>query len=159
MISRARTGDHPMEIEGRSHLLVRMEEEEGGAEVRRRPIGFRPASQEEEEEEDQRPPVDTTVLHGLIIERQKIHDNEKTTARQKEKFLAENRKAFAIASGGRVTRTDEVVMWVLIFAGALIITLALLTAFASLSTEITLSFIGTVVGGTIATITQKIGKL
>src|SRR5260370_14935255 len=79
-----------MGIEGRSHFLIRMEEE-GGAEVRRRPIGLRPASNEDDDE-DQRPPADITVLRELLIERQKIHDNEKTTAKQKERFLQRTEK-------------------------------------------------------------------
>jgi hypothetical protein len=144
-----------MELEGRSRFSVRMEEEEGG-EVRR-PIGFRPARSEDDE--IQRPPADARVLQAILEERKKIHEDQKTTPRQKEKLLAENRKTFTIATGGRVTRTDEVVMWVLIFAGFLIFALAMLTAFVGLSENITTTFIGTVVGGTIATITQKLGKL
>jgi hypothetical protein len=120
-------------------------------------MGFLPGHREEDE--TQRPSPNARVLQMLMEERQKIHEDEKTTPRQKERFLAENRKAFTIASGGRVTRTDEVVKWVLIFAGVLIFTLAMLTAFAHLNENIATTFIGTVVGGTIATITQKLGKL
>jgi len=144
-----------MELEGR-RLTVRMEEEEGG-EVRRR-IGYHPANRDEEEVTE-RPPADARVLLALVEERRKIHEDEKATPRQKEKLLAENRKALTIATGGRVTRTDEVVMWVLIFAGILIFTLTMLTAFAGLSENITTTFVGTVVGGTIATITQKLGRI
>ena len=43
---------------------------------------------------------------GLQILLQIILASQETTARQKERFLAENRKALTIASGGRVTRTD-----------------------------------------------------
>lgn len=53
-------------------------------------------------------------LQILLQERQTILGSQETTSRQKERFLAENRKALTIASGGRVTRTDEVVKWVLI---------------------------------------------
>jgi hypothetical protein len=105
-------------LEGRSRFVVRMEEEEGGD--FRRPIGFNPTKREEDE--SQGPPLDARVLQILLEERQRIYDNDKMTARQKERFLAENRKTFTIATGGRVTRTDEVVKWVLIFAGVLIIT-------------------------------------
>jgi hypothetical protein len=37
--------------------------------------------------------------------------------------------------------------------------LALLTAFAGLSSNITLAFVGTALGGTIATIAQKLGQV
>jgi hypothetical protein len=144
-----------MELEGRSGLTVRMEEEEG-AEFR--PYGLR--TDRREDDETQGPSEGTIqVLQQLAEERQKILDDEKSTPKQKERLLAENRKAFTVARGGRVTRTDEIVMWVLIFAGFLIVILTMLTAFAGLSENITTTFIGTVIGGTIATITQKLGKL
>jgi hypothetical protein len=75
------------------------------------------------------------------------------------KLLESNRKAFVLIKGGTIKKTENIVYAVLVFSGVLIVTLALLNTFSNLSTEITLTFMGTVLGGTIATITQKIGKL
>jgi hypothetical protein len=95
----------------------------------------------------------------LAAERQKIVDNEKLSARQKRMLLDENRKALTVASGGKVTKTDSVVYGILVFGGVVLVILALLTAFNDLPQEVTLSFVGTVLGGVIATIAQKLGKI
>jgi hypothetical protein len=56
-------------------------------------------------------------------------------------------------------RTEEVVRWILIYSMGVAIILALLTAFAHLEKEVTISFVGTVIGGMIATVAQKLGKI
>lgn len=61
--------------------------------------------------------------------------------------------------GGSVRKTDSVVYGILIFGGVVLTVLAFLTSFAGLPSEVTLAFVGTVLGGTIATIAQKLGKI
>lgn len=99
------------------------------------------------------------LIRSLAEQRSKIIEHDKLSARQKRLLLDENRKALVIASGGTVTTTDSVVYGILAFGGAVIIVLSLLTTYAGLPSEVTLSFVGTVMGGTIATIAQKLGKL
>jgi hypothetical protein len=74
-------------------------------------------------------------------------------------LLDENRKALTVATGGKVTKTDSVVYGILWFGGVVLVILALLTVLADLPKEVTLSFVGTVLGGVIATIAQKLGKI
>jgi hypothetical protein len=64
-----------------------------------------------------------------------------------------------IAKGGSIRNTENVIYSILIFGGLVIIVLALLTVYKDLPTEIVLSFVGTVLGGTIATIAQKLGRV
>ena len=96
---------------------------------------------------------------SLATERQKIVADEKLSARDKRLLLEENRKALTVATGGSVTKTDSVVYGILIFGGVVLVVLALLTAFYGLAKEVTLAFVGTVLGGVIATIAQKLGKI
>ena len=63
------------------------------------------------------------------------------------------------ARGGKIGKTDEVVYGLLTFSGVVLIILALMTVFGGLPSDIVLSFVGTVLGGTIATISQKLGRL
>ena len=143
---------------------IRMEEEsESGNPAIRRTIGF--ASHESE---DGARTSETTVgqlrmVHELVVmlatERQRIVSDEKLTARDKRLLLEENRRALTVATGGTVTKTDSVVYGILIFGAVVLVTLALLTAFYGLATEVTLAFVGTVLGGVIATIAQKLGKI
>lgn len=100
-----------------------------------------------------------SLIHSLAEQRTKVLENDKLSARQKRLLLDENRKALVIASGGTVTTTDSVVYGILAFGGIVLIVLSLLTVYANLPKEVTLSFVGTVMGGTIATIAQKLGKL
>ncbi len=99
------------------------------------------------------------AIHQLMQERRLIVDNDQLSTRDKLKLLETNRKALVIARGGTVRKTENVVYGILMFGGVVVIILALLTTFAGLPAEVTLSFLGTVLGGTIATIAQKLGKL
>ena len=149
--------------------LIRMEEEEeeGWAPSISRSIGFASevsASTEQDTSTSERhkrlfPVGLENFLKSLADERKAIHNNEKLSAKDKQKLLDENRKTLVVATGGTVRKTDSVVYGILIFGGIGMLTLALLTTFANLPSEVTLTFVGTVLGGTIATIAQKLGKL
>ena len=145
--------------------IIRMEEEEeeGWAPSPPRRIGFASEVSEGNEQD-----TDSSVRHNRVLpagledflrsfaeERKAIHDNEKLTAKDKQRLLDENRKTLVVATGGTVRKTDSVVYGILIFGGIGMLTLALLTTFANLPSEVTLTFVGTVLGGTIATIAQK----
>lgn len=152
-----------METHSAGPNWIRMEEEsEEGNPAFRRAIGFTTAI------DDAPPKPDGNasqlhIVHDLVValatERQHIVENEKLTARDKRLLLEENRKALTVATGGNVTKTDSVVYGILIFGGSVMIVLALLTAFFGLAKEVTLAFVGTVLGGVIATIAQKLGKI
>ena len=153
-----------MEQEQGGRFWVRMEEEEDEGWAAARPaMGF-VGTTEGEQGEPQRlraqvPELVSDLVRSLAAERQKIVDNEKLSAREKRMLLDENRKALTVATGGKVTRTDSVVYGILVFGGVVLVVLALLTAFSGLPKEVTISFVGTVLGGVIATIAQKLGKI
>jgi hypothetical protein len=145
------------------------EEEEEGWTPPIKHFGFGP-SQEARQPEHQEaihsgpprpmlPEILEEFLRSLAQERRSILENEKLSAKQKCSLLDENRKTLVVATGGKVTKTDSVVYGILVFGGIVLIILALLTTFAHLPSEVTLSFVGTVLGGTIATIAQKLGKI
>ncbi len=144
---------------------IRMEEEEeksGGGVRRRRPIGF--GTYESEDGDQDRyvydyPDAIEKLLKSLAEERKVIVNDEKLSAKQKQALLDENRKTLVVATGGSIRKTDSVVYGILIFGGVVLVVLALLTTFADLPSEVTLAFVGTVLGGTIATIAQKLGKI
>lgn len=155
-----------MESQETGRNWIRMEESEGGSPMLRRQIGFvsdRGARRDDDDDDAKTsaslPPLVAELARSLAQERIKIVENDKLTARQKRMLLEENRKAITVATGGTVTRTDSVVYGILVFGGVLLITLALLTAFYGLPKEVLLAFVGTVLGGVIATITQKLGKI
>ena len=102
----------------------------------------------------------SAAIERILVERQKILESTDTSA-NKLKMLAETRQAMMILRGGNpyTFGTEKVIYSILIFSGFTIIVLAGLTAFADLPKEVTISFVGTVVGGTIATIAQKLGKV
>jgi hypothetical protein len=77
----------------------------------------------------------------------------------KRRLLESNRRAIVNATGGRVFATENVVYALIAFSALVIVVLAALTAFWNLPKEVTLTFVGTVVGGLVATIAQKIGRL
>jgi len=145
-------------------IVIRMEEEEESQEERES-IGFRRHSNQEGKVENLTNkgvvPISNInqILLELMNERRSILDNNTLKSKEKLKLLESNRKTIVLVKGGSIRKTENVVYSVLIFSGFLILTLAALNTFANLSTEITLTFMGTVLGGTIATITQKIGKL
>jgi len=152
---------------GTPWIRMEEEEEEGWTPSAKPPLGFRAPSQSEQQEEQvhttpSRPRLSESLeefLRSLAQERKAILDNEKLTAKQKQMLLDENRKTLVVATGGTIRKTDSVVYGILVFGGLVLIILALLTTFAQLPSEVTLSFVGTVLGGTIATISQKLGKL
>jgi hypothetical protein len=136
------------------------EEEEGGYPSKKLPIGFAGSrAGDGDSREDAAGSILPEILRSLIEERQIILAPGKTSSRDKLKLLEQNRKAIIIATGGRVNTTENVVYGILIFGAVVLVILSLLTAFAKLPSEVTISFVGTVLGGTIATIAQKLGKL
>lgn len=152
-----------METQAAGPNWIRMEEEaERGNPALKRAIGFT-APPEGAQPRPESNPSQIRLVHELVValaaERQQIVGNEKLTARNKRVLLEENRKALTVATGGTVTKTDSVVYGILIFGGTVLIVLALLTAFYGLAKEVTLAFVGTVLGGVIATIAQKLGKI
>lgn len=98
-------------------------------------------------------------MSQLLEERNQILADSKLSAKEKLTLLENNRVTLLTLRGGRTTRSDEVVKWVLMFAAFTTIVLAVLNVAAGLPTEVTLSFVGTVLGGTIATIVQKLGRV
>jgi hypothetical protein len=153
-----------MEQEEAGRFWIRMEEEEEEGWVKAKgSVGFLTPAEgqpgEQQRAASRIPEVVADLLRSLALERQKILDNDKLSAKEKLALLDENRKALTVGTGGRVTKTDSVVYGILIFGGAVLVILALLTAFANLPKEVTISFVGTVLGGVIATIAQKLGKI
>ncbi len=149
-----------------SKIRMEEEEEEGWSPRKvRRPIGFVHSENEQTDSTEQDAETvglstaQVALLKSLADERKIILNDTSLNPRQKQKLLDETRKAIVVASGGTVKKTDSVVYGILIFGGVVLITLSLLTVFAGLPSEVTLSFVGTVLGGTIATIAQKLGKL
>jgi hypothetical protein len=143
---------------------IRMEEEESaGPYFPRRELGPRsPArearAREESEEEPPELPV-AQLLIELVAERRSILENEKLQTKDKIRLLESNRRALVIATGGKTSKTENVVYGILVFGAVVLVILALLTTYAHLPSDITLAFVGTVLGGTIATIAQKLGKI
>jgi hypothetical protein len=143
-------------------IFIRMEEEEeGGSEAH--PIGFGSANSTADFQKttqiSQRSEGTEQFIRSLSTQRETIQKDEKLSAKDKFRLLEENRKALAVATGGKARSTENVVYGILIFGGSVLIILALLTVFKDLPKEITLSFVGTVLGGVIATISQKLGKI
>jgi hypothetical protein len=88
-------------------------------------------------------------------------DVSKLSTDEKFKLMEDTREMMIQLYGGNPTKfaTEKVIYAILTFSGVVIIVLALLTSFAGLSSQVTTTFVGTVVGGTIATIAQKLGKV
>lgn len=99
------------------------------------------------------------LIYALIEERRIILADQKLSPRQCLELLEETRKSMYTAEGGKIGKTDEVVYALLTFSGVVLVILALLTVYKGLASDIVLSFAGTVLGGTIATISQKLGRL
>jgi hypothetical protein len=76
----------------------------------------------------------------------------------KLKLLENNRKSLASLRGYSFG-TEKVIYAILLFSAFVLLVLSWLTAYHGLAKEITITFAGTVVGGTIATIAQKLGKI
>jgi hypothetical protein len=158
-----------MAIEERYHKPIRMEEEEETDEDEprvRRPFGFSSGSlapvEVHEREKPERPTPQESmreVFLRLTQERETILQNDKLTTKEKLTLLETNRKTMVIARGGAIRKTENVVYSILVFSTVVIVILSLLTAFSGLPKEVTLTFVGTVVGGTISIIAQKLGKV
>jgi hypothetical protein len=154
-----------MEVQDTRRLLVRMEEEENADPVpliqpQRRPVGFKSGERDEADSlTGSAPATSASHIASLITERTLILESKTFSSREKQRLLEANRKTITIVKGGRVTKTENVVYGILIFGAVLIVVLSLLNTFANLPTEITLSFVGTVLGGVIATIAQKLGRI
>jgi hypothetical protein len=106
------------------------------------------------------------LIEWLMEERRRILaslDSEKLTVRDKLKLLEENRQFLMVMRGGSRYKfgTEKIIYSILLFSAVVIVILACLNVFApnQLPTEVTTTFVGTVVGGTIATIAQKLGKV
>lgn len=99
------------------------------------------------------------VVRELIAERHAILADSKLKAKERLRLLESNRQTIVVVSGGTIKKTENVVYSILVFGAVVIVILALLTVFGGLPPEVTLTFVGTVLGGTIATIAQKLGKL
>lgn len=141
---------------------IRLEEEEEAEDDYHPRIGFSAELSRPEDRASNRTDFDINLadaISELMQERRMIVRNDQISTRDKLKLLETNRKALVIARGGTVRKTENVVYGILLFGGVVVIILALLTTFADLPAEVTLSFLGTVLGGTIATIAQKLGKL
>ena len=130
----------------------------------------KPVCQEEEDDSGYRgggtrqtPPQSISLerfLDRLMEERESILRNEKLATREKVQLLETSRYPLAVASGrGIAFKTEQVVKWMLIYSMVVVVVLATLTAIGRLEKEVTVSFIGTVVGGLIATVAQKLGKV
>jgi len=93
-------------------------------------------------------------------ERQTILGDSKLSPKDKVRLLNTGRYPLSIATGrGVLFKTEQVVYAILGFSLVVIVILALLTAYSGLPQEVTVAFVGTVVGGTTATIAQKLGKV
>jgi hypothetical protein len=110
--------------------------------------------EEEEEEPGWSAPIPKKI-RGFAAEREDDLDDSPSARNE----LLRTRAEFIRFPGGTIRTTDSVVYGILVFGGTVLIVLALLTSFAHLPHEVTLSFVGTVLGGVIATIAQKLGKL
>lgn len=147
-----------MPIEQLGRPTIRNEERSSGT---REPIGF------EDDLLDDQPVrakvaadhISAALLRQLTEERRTILNDPKLSTRERLRLLESNRETIVLASGGSIKKTENVVYSILIFGAAVIIILALLTVFGGLPSEVTLTFVGTVLGGTIATIAQKLGKI
>ena len=132
---------------------IRMEEEEGSSsqtsDYRRAATVDRIAEQHIDELLDQR---------ARLIESMNVPE---LSTEDKFKLLEDTRLLMIQLRGGNPVRfaTEKVIYAILIFSALVIVVLALLTAFSGLPKEVAITFVGTVVGGTIATIAQKLGKV
>ena len=99
-------------------------------------------------------------LDRLMEERHQIIHDEKLGTKDKVQLLETSRYPLAVASGrGIAFKTEQIVKWMLAYSMVVVVILATLTALGRLEKEVTVSFIGTVVGGLIATVAQKLGKV
>ena len=102
------------------------------------------------------------LLGRLVEERREIIQlivNQKLNVVEATKLLEQNSQLIGRVRGRYSFGTEKVIYSILGFSAIVILILSWLTAFNSLPKEVTITFVGTVVGGTIATIAQKLGKV
>ena len=102
------------------------------------------------------------LLERLARERMeiiKLIEIQKLNVAEATKLLEQNSQLIARVRGRYSFGTEKVIYSILGFSAIVIVILSWLTAFHSLPQEVTITFVGTVVGGTIATIAQKLGKV
>lgn len=149
-------------IEEKTFPILKMEEEEDTKRHETSMFGFDLSHQNNNSSNDTVISVDEKIdeqIKGLILERKIILENKTFSKSEKLKLLENTRRTIVVIKGGAIRKTENVVYSILFFSGFIIIALSVLTAFSSLPSEILLAFMGTVLGGTIATISQKIGKI
>lgn len=120
-------------------------EEEEAQDDNQRPIGLgiaktKPVKEKEPQQTISNETIDR-IYNQLMDERKTILENEKLSPRDKFKLLEANRKTLLIARGGTIRKRENVVYSILAFGGGVLIILALLTTFAGLPSEVTLSFL------------------
>ncbi len=104
-------------------------------------------------------PDANALLHRLIDERERILAAEGLSSRERRALLQENRDVITMMRGGRVVRSEGLVYAILVFS-AVVIVAALVAAYVDKSLrEVALTITGTVVGGTLTTIAQKLGTI
>jgi hypothetical protein len=137
---------------------IRMEEEEETEPARAGFVSYRSLKGEGDEE---RYGKLESLLGEVLMERRTILADTKLQTRAKLKLLEANHRTLLVMRGGRVKtfRTEAVVFAILGFSAVLLIALAVLNVKAGLPIEITLTFLGTTLGGVIATIAQKLGRI
>jgi hypothetical protein len=140
--------------------MIRMEEEEDTDQWESRPIGFGGAYTEPQKQGAAQEAIQD-LIGKLIQERQTILADTTVTPKERLKLLESNHRSLLILRGGhfKTFKTEQVVYAILVFSGVALIALALLNVFAGLPSNITLVFVGTILGGTIATIAQKLGRI
>lgn len=101
------------------------------------------------------------LLRRVMDERDEILKDATLSVKDKARLLATGQYALTIASGGkwRSFKSEQVVYAILAFSAIVLVILACLTAFSKLPKEVTIAFVGTVVGGTLTTVAQKLGRL
>lgn len=131
----------------------RMEEEDDTQELSRTGFGESQSPLTKEEKE--------MLFDGLMRERIYLLEAKDIENREKLKLLEGNRQLFIAVLGGSPYKfgSEKVIYAILIFSATVLVVLSLLTAFYQLPQEVTITFVGTVLGGTIATIAQKLGKV
>lgn len=107
---------------------------------------------------DRQQDVVTEMWYGVVRQLAELLENEQDP-KQRRKLVDQQRKLLTLASGGSVLGTENIVYALLAFSAILIVVLACLTAFSNLPASVTTTFVGTVVGGLLATIAQKLGRL
>jgi hypothetical protein len=102
------------------------------------------------------------LLERLVRERSeiiKMIEIQKLKVGEATRLLEQNSQLIGRVRGRYSFGTEKVIYSILGFSAIVIVTLSWLTAFHGLPKEVTITFVGTVVGGTIATIAQKLGKV